>query len=666
MASTRSLDDSEAWRQSLLRVKAHHADKSTAFDSMLEGTSGNHQWVQVNHPRPTFCNYCREKLSGVPWHGYTCEVCKMKAHKKCMEKITDRCKWTIEASIPHHMQYISPENSIVPHQWVEGNLPMSAKCLVCEKPCGSVLKLQDWRCIWCACCVHSGCLTHLGRACSLGPAALSVVPPLAVRDVNLNATALLREDAFGGDCGGGSPLIVLVNSKSGDNQGQRMIRKFKRLLNPIQVFDIIATGPEFALTFFEQFEAFRVLVCGGDGTVGWVLSAFDKLNLHSKCQLAILPLGTGNDLARVLGWGHAFYDDTQLPQLVRTFERAHTRMLDRWSVLSIEGPQADAVRLHEELIISKVRAVLDAEQPSETINAVSSLCVTVRGLMQDLADAYTRVEEWERQDGRIPQDPISEQCTVLLQKLDRLMRSLQLDPSQLDESGFEPEDEDSCIMEEVLRRDSLVNRANSLKKALRDMISLAERGIDQHYRDSAGTKRERFRKKRSKTTPSALRVSQSNLSSSSACSPQPSPTQKHKLPSFPLEDPQKPQNLLADCARSTNELASSHLTPTSGYGISQSHSSNTGLSPEESAFPMVPTSSGEVRTLTEQPSIGRVQPPTPGATRDQPAKDELLKHLELTTPDRPDVSSSSLEAGQPEGLHECIEIGLKDEKEGIK
>ncbi|VDM73212.1 unnamed protein product [Strongylus vulgaris] len=114
-----------------------------------------------------------------------------------------------------------------------------------------------------------------------------------------------------------------------------MIRKFKRLLNPVQVFDIITAGPDFAislfrLSFFDSLDGFRVLVCGGDGTVGWVLGAFDRLGLHNKCQLGILPLGTGNDLARVLGWGHAFYDDTQLPQLVRTFERAHTRMLDRF------------------------------------------------------------------------------------------------------------------------------------------------------------------------------------------------------------------------------------------------------------------------------------------------------------------------------------------------
>lgn len=28
----------------------------------------------------------------------------------------------------------------MPHQWMEGNLPVSSKCFVCEKTCGSVLR----------------------------------------------------------------------------------------------------------------------------------------------------------------------------------------------------------------------------------------------------------------------------------------------------------------------------------------------------------------------------------------------------------------------------------------------------------------------------------------------------------------------------------------------
>ncbi|KOB66726.1 Diacylglycerol kinase, partial [Operophtera brumata] len=86
------------------------------------------------------------------------------------------------------------------------------------------------------------------------------------------------------------PVIVFINPKSGGNQGAKLLQKFQWLLNPRQVFDLTQGGP-----------GPGILACGGDGTVGWVLSVLDRIG--TRPAVGVLPLGTGNDLARALGWG---------------------------------------------------------------------------------------------------------------------------------------------------------------------------------------------------------------------------------------------------------------------------------------------------------------------------------------------------------------------------
>jgi diacylglycerol kinase (ATP) len=134
-----------------------------------------------------------------------------------------------------------------------------------------------------------------------------------------------------------TPLLVFVNSRSGPQQGHLLITQLRRLLNPIQVWDLADGEPGPVLESFSVFSKLRILVCGGDGTVRWIASALEKMSKRFREEnkrwppIAILPLGTGNDLARLHGWGGG-YNNESLISILEQISESYISLLDRWEV----------------------------------------------------------------------------------------------------------------------------------------------------------------------------------------------------------------------------------------------------------------------------------------------------------------------------------------------
>ena len=130
-----------------------------------------------------------------------------------------------------------------------------------------------------------------------------------------------------------TPLLVFINKLSGGQQGERVYHRLLRLLNPRQVFLVENDASiTHALDIYGSLSNTRICVCGGDGTAGWILSALARrFPSLSNPPVSICPLGTGNDLARVLGWGWHYRDKILMEMLV-AIPNAQPMPFDRWHV----------------------------------------------------------------------------------------------------------------------------------------------------------------------------------------------------------------------------------------------------------------------------------------------------------------------------------------------
>mmetsp|Transcript_21475 Transcript_21475/g.64534 ORF Transcript_21475/g.64534 Transcript_21475/m.64534 type:complete len:358 (+) Transcript_21475:293-1366(+) len=155
--------------------------------------------------------------------------------------------------------------------------------------------------------------------------------------------------------------VVFSNSRSGGGKGGAVLKAFAATLGADRVFDLGANPhPEEILAGDDLVReatsdaGLRVIVCGGDGTMTWIMSAVDvaRERRHlapedAKYYVAMMPLGTGNDLARTFGWGGKFRRACLLPAWLDAVRGAEPVQLDRWLVSVM--PSAEGQKAKDEL-----------------------------------------------------------------------------------------------------------------------------------------------------------------------------------------------------------------------------------------------------------------------------------------------------------------------------
>ncbi|XP_077980143.1 diacylglycerol kinase epsilon-like [Glandiceps talaboti] len=298
------------------------------YDLPVRDFTKGHRWVIMDEfPDPTYCSVCESPMI----HGGVCDSCHVCADDVCL-RTADRlfaCKVLTLSNTANSMK----------HHWVRGNLPIHSMCDICGTECGLQPRLCDRICVWCQRTVHDNCLYVIKSAdCDFGKYSNLIIPPYSLT-LKLVGWKGRRHWSVAGvnqppDDRNWKPLLVFSNRKSGNGEGEQILSAFRSLLNPAQVIDLYEVPPESALGLcnFLPHRTCTILVCGGDGSIGWVLSAIDKMQLETPPNVGILPLGTGNDLARVMGWGEGYAGEEEMEDWLDFICKAKITTLDRWTI----------------------------------------------------------------------------------------------------------------------------------------------------------------------------------------------------------------------------------------------------------------------------------------------------------------------------------------------
>ncbi|ELP94040.1 diacylglycerol kinase, theta, putative [Entamoeba invadens IP1] len=302
--------------------KAHEDHLSPENDALLKRSLSERGILNGHHViescsslvQNATCVVCRSII--VSLSCLHCRICGVYLHSECKDALQNTCR---PISLPSERDY---------HWFVNGNCLLNANtnsnntCIVCKQSVGSRIALTDFRCCMCGMVVHGSCIHSAPPICYHGVLGKYVISPsLTQMDEYGDYKAVYRRDK--------TPMIFFVNPKSGNLLGEFLQNKTQELFSLPQVCNVLQ-GFDKIVKYIEEYgNKFIAVICGGDGTVGWVMNEMKKAN--KKPQYFIIPLGTGNDLSICTGWGGG-YDGGDLITLLRQVQYALVQPLDRWRV----------------------------------------------------------------------------------------------------------------------------------------------------------------------------------------------------------------------------------------------------------------------------------------------------------------------------------------------
>ncbi|EER02486.1 diacylglycerol kinase, putative [Perkinsus marinus ATCC 50983] len=300
----------------------------------------NHRWLRGNlMVEGMNCQVCYKPCDSED--DYRCVMCRRFVHAgKCREKIGPECdlgplgfaclKPACFVDIPNSTSRARTQSD------VDGTLSPrdSTHCstpLVVEPVEPATTK---WSITKFSLGLYKLLETARGRRKSSTPMVAS--PSVADPPVVTPSFTVSREACIA--CDTTSPVLCFINPRSGGLQGRRVRDMLYGTLHPRQVVDVTKAGqPRAALLSFSSIaDTLRVLVCGGDGTVGWILGELEAVygaEQLSKVPVSVMPMGTGNDLSAILGCGREM-DLSEVSMRTAMAARPEGRLqrLDRWNV----------------------------------------------------------------------------------------------------------------------------------------------------------------------------------------------------------------------------------------------------------------------------------------------------------------------------------------------